>query len=138
MKRFISAILFLVMLVAAVQPTVAVHFCGGNFHSIGIGEGKRSCCPVVCPEGELAGDVSLSEPVASCCSDYAIEIATDSCQQPPVVSLGDVFQTVFACLPVYLSYEAVSLPLLSDVSFPPGGLAKHNTNILLLHCTLQI
>jgi hypothetical protein len=147
-KQTISIGLLFVLLVTSVQPTVAFHFCGGNFHSVGIGSAEsNNCCGNdmdtwqagnFSPEGEII----FSEPALPCCSDYTIEISTDTYQissAPSIAPTPYPADFLFTpCLPYSVANNS-ELPVSRlQTIFPPGCIALHTTDLLTLICILRI
>ncbi|MDR1555418.1 MAG: hypothetical protein LBS88_00085 [Tannerellaceae bacterium] len=143
MKRAVSIGLLLVLLVTAMQPTLAFHFCGGSLHSVGIGSAGRMCCGGemdAAPTGEasLAGTIALSESAEPCCSGYTLDIATDTYQIPSALPTVPVLPPMDflppSCFPCSIAddYElsALSLP----TAFPPGISTQYTSDRLALIC----
>jgi hypothetical protein len=147
MKRAISIGLLFVLLATAVQPTVAFHFCGGSLHAVGIGYAGDNCCTGGMDEEQAGGSprgsaAVFSEARVPCCSDYAIELSTDTSRGPSVLSVApgpcqaDSFLT--PCTPGSLAdgYELLALGL--QFVFPPGKRLFYTADLLTLICILRI
>jgi hypothetical protein len=147
-KQTISIGLLFVLLVASVQPTVAFHFCGGTFHSVAIGSAERNDCCGNDMDTEPAGDFSpggeivISEPAFPCCSDYTIEISTDTYQISSVPSIAPPSYTMdflFApCLPYSVANNSELSVLHLPTISPPGNPPPCATDILAFTCILRI
>jgi hypothetical protein len=142
MKRGLSIFFLCILMAAAIQPTFAFHFCGGSFHSAHIGGAPRSCC-----EGEMdeeaadfaaGAEPAFAVPQVPCCSNYTVEIATDTYQAPAAFSLVVAAPIVF--LPAILSVaDTACLPIcLLQTIFPPGSPTHHTSDLLALFCILRI
>jgi hypothetical protein len=143
MKRTISILLLSVLLVTALEPTLAFHFCGGSFHSVGIGGELRTCCGGEM-DAEPAGapSLTLSEHHEPCCSGYAVEISTDTYQIPsvhPTAPAALRMDTLFVpCLPYSVADNYALSASCLRTTFPPGGLPRHTVDRLSLNCILRI
>ena len=129
MKRVVSIIVILLLTLTAVQPSVVFHFCKGKLHSVGIvkGELPPPCC---------------GEKHKNCCSNEILKIATDDFQiqqdrqmeifplvvNPVLFIINDYFFT-------WDQSQGLSQP---PPNFPPGGLARHNIDLLTLICIYRI
>ncbi|OAV71555.1 hypothetical protein Barb4_00602 [Bacteroidales bacterium Barb4] len=134
MKRTLSILLLFLTLAAAVKPTLAFHYCGGSLHSVSLtgDDLQRSCCGGEEEEGEAG----------SCCSDYTVEVATDDYQTPQQeVSVGisshDLLPAFFVSDRL-LKRDAPDDFLIIQRSFPPGGLAEYDADLLSLICVFRI
>jgi hypothetical protein len=140
MKRAISIFLLFTLLVTAVEPTLAFHFCGGSFHSVGIGDAGRSCCAGDM-DAEPGGSTALAEHQESCCSGYTVEISTDNYQKTstlstiPALRMDTLFIPYLHCS-VADNYSLSALYL--KTTFPPGGHPNHTADLLALICVLRI
>ncbi|KAA6314677.1 hypothetical protein EZS27_034743 [termite gut metagenome] len=145
MKRVVSIFLFLVILIIGLQPTLTIHFCGGELYSVDLmtGESVGLCC------GKNTDDTSnhnhakplLTKPHTSCCHIQKIQISTDNYLRQARLNTTPV-------LPVYnnawivLNYMANRIE--SDNSFtiqhlfPPGGLNKQSIDVLAYMCIYRI
>ncbi|MDR2414574.1 MAG: hypothetical protein LBD64_06275 [Odoribacteraceae bacterium] len=82
MKRVISILLLLVLPVTAIRPTIAVHYCGGRIHAVGLAgeEIAAGCCPGEMEDERGQGD-NVEDPGARCCITRVAEIKTDDGQK---------------------------------------------------------
>jgi hypothetical protein len=145
MKKGLALFLLLMMLATSVQPTLALHFCGGHFRSLAIGDVRKSCCEKnkqmkanALPDTKTA---DFFQPVNSCCSTYTINIATDTYQSPKQSTIEAkslvIHPVLFPC--DFLSKEnTFSFTSLDQTVFPPGKFALHNVDLLTLICIFQI
>jgi hypothetical protein len=137
MKRIISILLLVVLTVMAIEPTLAIHFCGGSIHSVGMVKAVKTCC------GGMADDdwrTVVAEPAGHCCSDYTLELSTDDFRLPATaktVSFHDIslMPAVLHFLPFHREYEPPVL--ISQTVFPPGA-TLHASATLALICIWRI
>jgi hypothetical protein len=95
MKRFTAILLLLFMLMSAVQPVLAMHFCGDKLYSFSLLQGTGNsgvCCennaakenkdPLQghLPKGEADHRVTLDDTHASCCDTQLLKPGTDDYQ----------------------------------------------------------
>jgi hypothetical protein len=141
MKRIASISLLLLMLVAAVQPTLALHFCGGSLHSVNLlnGAGKSCCKGEMQSEQQPSNGISFSQ---NCCSNQTIELATDVFQTSQQELNIDAQTFSFVPFPVLSNNDRnANEPeyiLVFQQKFPPGGLAKTHADMLSLVCSFLI
>jgi hypothetical protein len=147
-KRILSISLLFVLLVAAVQPALAFHFCGGHFHSVRMGgAGHADCCGNNMDAEPAAGfpedgETAFSEFEIPCCSDYVVEIATDTCQRSSVHSIAPAPSAAASFftpgLPCSLAGNPALPALRLQTIFPPGSTCFHAGSLLALICILRI
>ncbi|MDR3129718.1 MAG: hypothetical protein LBU03_05715 [Tannerellaceae bacterium] len=80
MRRGISVLLCVLLWFASGQTTLALHFCGGDLHSVTIATGSgKACC---------GGEESEERP---CCTEEYVETGTDSFYPDPATQnvIGD-------------------------------------------------
>ncbi|MDR1357718.1 MAG: hypothetical protein LBJ58_08630 [Tannerellaceae bacterium] len=140
MKRIISILLLIVLPVMAVKPTLAVHFCGGSFHSAGLGEAGRACCGGMAEDAggeDAGGGVAVSDYAEPCCSDYTLALSTDTYQLQqtvkavPLQHVADSLCAVFN--PSATSIYALPVPVRQKI-FPPGAVHRRAQERLALVC----
>ena len=148
MKRVVSSFMLAVLLLAAIEPTLAFHFCGGSFSSVGIGKEIKSCCEGMADvesaayaEDREGSAPVLSEPVKRCCSNYSVEFSTDKYQIPFItasfVDLKADFYPAICLFHVVFNGGNFALPLLQNL-FPPGNTKICAANLHILHCVFRI
>jgi hypothetical protein len=138
MKKSISIVLLLVMLVAGAHPVLAFHFCGEELYSFGMaGSGVEESC---CSAGEPATDDGISPSHTSCCDIQKISISTDDYQnQLPQSNYQPISLDHVWLAPERLSNRIMpENPLLTNNAFPPGGLAIQHIDILTGICIFRI
>ena len=127
MKRTISFIILMGLLLTAAQPSIALHYCKSELHSVSF---VKKDLPKSCCEKNRPG----------CCSDRVLKIKTDSfsilrtdtdiqapaCPQTVFFTVGDVL--IFPC----------KTNLLLQQVFPPGGLARYSAALRHLICIYRI
>lgn len=136
MKRLVSIFLLLLMLAASVQPTLALHFCGGELHSVRLGGNLTSCCKNARTIGDAEG-VFFQK---ACCANYQIDIHTDTFQ--PQDAATDIVPLV-ACISCLFS--ALMLPdtdgdfFAARLNVPPDSLTyPPPTDRLTQFCIFRI
>ncbi|MDR2388226.1 MAG: hypothetical protein LBD89_00355 [Tannerellaceae bacterium] len=82
MKRILSLVLICLLSATALQPVVAFHFCRGRLLSVGIGGPGASCCGGAMAETGDEGASALGTFATPCCSEFSLEIATDTFRLP--------------------------------------------------------
>lgn len=72
MKRLITILLSVLVLLIAVQPVLAFHFCSGRLASIEVlSQGASGCCP------ETSSDTNKQVIGSDCCHTSVVELSTD-------------------------------------------------------------
>jgi hypothetical protein len=123
---------------SSIHTTWDWHYCGGILQSVSLANENRTCC---CGDKHKAETDSpdISQISKSCCSNYLIDIETDSFDLPGFVS--GTFQQISHLFflhhnPLKLS-EPDKFSLIQHI-FPPGNFAGYNTDLLALNCILRI
>lgn len=127
MKRTISFITLIGLLLTAAQPSIAFHYCKGELHSVSF---VKKDLPKSCCEKNSSG----------CCSDKVLKVKTDSFSihhadtdiQAPAFP-----QPVFFAVNDDLIFPCENNLLLQQV-FPPGGLARYGAEMRHLFCIYRI
>jgi len=158
MKRFTAILLLHFMLVSAVQPVLAMHFCGDKLYSFSLLQTTSNtgdCCGDIAtrenrgpikghlPEGETDHRGTLDETHASCCDTQLLKPGTDEYQNTTeqltyrITSLSiEGAGAILASLINLTEPEAnTSLPLLK---FPAKGLYLKDVSILTYICIYRI
>jgi hypothetical protein len=134
MKRVISFFLLALVTLIAVQPTLALHFCGGQLRSVAIGQSSKSCCGKAMENQEN----TISN---KCCSTYTIEIETDdfqpSAQQLLIETQQLLHPVVFLCDSLLKGSESDTLFSFKHL-YPPAGLARYSMDLLTFICIFRI
>jgi hypothetical protein len=127
MKRAISLIILASLLSAAVQPSIAVHYCKGELRSVSF---VKKDLPKQCCEKNRPG----------CCTDRFFKIQTDSFSvhrtdtdiQSPVF-----LHPVLCAVNGDLIFPPENYLLIQQI-FPPGGLARYGAELRHLFCIYRI
>ena len=167
MRKKIIALFFLhIMLLVAIHPVVAMHFCGGRLHSVNffIPEVNHPCCQIaedIVIEEENPACCGAEEPAAaadfeSCIAEPELEQADDACCAFQIVELSTddyQVQTQKASYnPVWYSFEsswftvnnrfALNEPepdlSIPENEFPPGGLFMQDVSLLTYICIYRL
>ena len=137
----------LLVLLAAIHPTLVLHYCGDNLRSVKVlAEAKETncCAHLDMPSEKDAApfwySYSFSESTNGCCSSYYIEISTDEFQQqaigldmPKLLAAPLYDHPTYSTLLGYLSTPDVNLQ-----TFPPGDIFREGGFRLSLICTYLI
>jgi hypothetical protein len=150
MKRIISTGLLWVMVLVAVQPTLAIHFCGESFRIITFDEAGENLCCCMKEAGDsgcfhdmrsVPEDGVLAEPVQSCCFDYVTEWSTDDFRSAPDGFSSETASVFSPCLftaDTWDGYPARKPASAIQSVFPPGGFAKYGADLLAFICIFRI
>lgn len=158
MKRFTAILLLLFMLVSAVQPVLAMHFCGKKLHSFSMLQTTNDligCCDDNAtreskdplqgqhPERKTNHHSTLGDAHSSCCDIQLLKPGTDDYQTKTEqsVSRGTAsisYEAAALLIPLFkLSEpETNTLPLIQD--FPPKGLFLQDMRLLTYICIYRI
>jgi hypothetical protein len=139
MKKAVSILLLVVLLVAGAHPVVSMHFCGGELYDLGItGNVEKSCCSSVNDTHPAANGFSQSR--NSCCDIQKINIATDDFQTGTQLSHTNRLASPFSyCAEVVSAVRWLPANCsFVTAAYPPGGLAILHTDILACICTFRI
>jgi hypothetical protein len=127
MKRTISFIILVSLLLTAVQPSIAFHYCKGELHSVGFikKDLPKSCC---------------ANKHTNCCSDKVLTVKTDTFS---LHSTGTEIQLPAIAHPVFFAanddwFFPCDNNLLLQQVFPPGGLARYRAEMRHLICIYRI
>jgi hypothetical protein len=145
MKKAIAFFLLSIMTLTALQPTVALHFCGDNLRSVAIGKIQKTCCESsiknVTKSSPVKAENRISPPMNTCCSTYMIELSTDNFQTPVQQSIVDFQQPTFnpVLFPIDIPLKETDSTSSSFLRrFPPGGLARYCVDRLTMICIFRI
>jgi len=158
MKRFTAILLFHFMLMSAVQPVLAMHFCGEKLHSFSLlqsASNDSDCCGDIATrenksplqnqrtDGGTGHSSILADDHASCCDIQLLQPNTDDYQNKTEQLVSRIasfsYEGAAALLiPLFkLSEpETNTLPLIQD--FPPKGLFLQDMRLLTYICIYQI
>ncbi len=160
MKRIVSIFLLLLMLVVGAHPVLAMHFCEGNLHSVGILDNdiEKSCCDDManmpqynepqscCAENSDATshhkESGLSKSHEDCCDIQKIKISTDDYQrQERQLNTNHIllsFDNVWFTLNYIINSIEPDNTVEVRQTFPPGGLINQHVDLLTYICIYRI
>lgn len=153
MKRALSILFLNIMMLVAIQPIVAMHFCGGELHSFELlqGDNNHSCCIPVQEElgksddGICHYDVDLNiEMMADECCDFdVVEVSTDNFQQQAnrfnLLSLFTIVENNWFTINNLFELNQPEIDTKdSEDEFPPKGLFMEDVSILNYICIYRI
>jgi hypothetical protein len=139
MKRFLAIFSLVVMMIAAVKPVFAMHYCGNKFSSLqiynttGIGD---SCC-----DDKVNHDVAISDNL--CCETEMMKLSTDEFQTKTIQQDVRILPPSFDLLG-YTQFDKMSSSkldsnrLLYSFKFPSKGLQFDDVGILTYICIYRI
>jgi len=158
MKKFTAILLLLFMLMSAVQPVLAMHFCGDKLYSFSLlltTGNSEVCCEKNAtqenrahlrdqyPEDEAAQRDNLVDTHASCCDTQLLKPSTDDYQtkaEPPVSRIASFsYEGIAASLiPLFKLSESKTNTLSFFQDFPPKGLFLQDVRLLTYICIYRI
>lgn len=158
MKRILSILLLVVMTVVAVQPVLAMHYCGGHLYSLNLLEnndsdnccGEKSthmndhdCCPTEHPNSNSAHKNCVSDINDNCCDTQSIKFEADDFLSEinqvnlnaPVHTFGILWVAIESFFKQFEQNKNTSI--LTD-AFPSDGLFLKDVSINTFVCTFRI
>jgi len=146
------------MLVSAVQPVLAMHFCGKKLHSFSMLQTTNDligCCDDNAtreskdplqgqhPEGKTNHHSTLGDAHSSCCDIQLLKPNTDDYQnktEQPVSRIASIsYEGVAAFLvPLFKLSESKTNTLSFFLDFPPKGLFLQDVRLLTYICIYRI
>lgn len=141
------------MMLVAIQPVVAMHFCGGELHSFELlqAENNHSCCMptqegVVTTEGDVCHydvDLDMELMANDCCVFDTVEVSTDNFQQQAnrlnLISLSTMIENNwFTINNLFALNQPETDVATSEIDFPPKGLFMEDVSILNYICIYRI
>ncbi|TWV15041.1 hypothetical protein FQ707_01620 [Bacteroidaceae bacterium HV4-6-C5C] len=148
MKRTISILLLLLMLVISVRPMMSMHFCQGKMSSVSLlkATGDHSCCGGMNADMEKSSkNVSVASHFVddhdTCCKTEKVYVATDNFNSQVELSIAKLLPS-FVYVGLIFKYlinitEPESL-IKAHIFSPPDKLSKKSVDLLALICTFQI
>ncbi|MDD4516155.1 hypothetical protein [Massilibacteroides sp.] len=127
MRRKLSIIFSLLMIMIIVHPTFAMHYCGGRISEMNLfgGQQMQACC---CGEDEAHSDAFALDQQSCCETDY-ISVDTDDYQ----MTVSPATPMPMYCLLHSLlipSFEQATIDQKSAVEFaPPGALPTDDVSL---------
>lgn len=143
MKRFIAYFLMVLMLLINVQPTLAMHFCGGKLASISLYQESSSCS--VCGIQHQDSKENLQFHAKSCCADKSVQLTTDNFSQKSslieLIGFHQLGHNFVMPIP-HLIFDwnknrDISLSELQR-DFPPQGLSRNSYSLIDFICIYRI
>ena len=148
MKRALSIFFLNIMMLVAIQPVVAMHFCGGELHSFDLlkAENNHSCCISKLEVADIYHyDINLATEVAAddCCEFDTVEVSTDNFQhQANRLNLLSQFTMIennwFTINNLFALNQPETDTANSELDFPPKGLFMEDVSILTYICIFRI
>ena len=139
MKRITAIFSLVIMLITAIQPVIAMHYCDDElsslqiYHTNGI---QNSCC-----DDSKNHDLLISG--AFCCETEMLEFSTDEFQtksELPVTRISPISIDVMgmALVNQLVTSKPDSDTFLTSLKFPPKGLYLNDVSILTYICIYRI
>ena len=151
MKRILSTLLLLLMLIVGLQPTMAMHYCGDNLYFVGIFDNetpmscqtedsaatdKSSCCN----HHPLEGEAKITH--EGCCDFHQIELSTDDFQSQERLCVCNSIYHPMDILPFSFPswIDNITLKTVEGINleYPPKGFEYLNVDILTSISILRI
>lgn len=139
MKRFTAIFSLIIMLITAIQPVIAMHYCGDELSSLQVyqtTEGHDICCNDI-----EHNDASISG--KPCCETEVMKLSTDEYQtktvQPDLRIYPLSIEVLsYAVINQLNTEEPVSNTFLTTLKFPTKGLYLDDVSILTYICIYRI
>ena len=158
MKRITAIYLLLFMLMSAIQPVFAMHFCGDRLHSFSLFQSNKepnNCCreevipensdPLqgVFPKDQSAAIHFLDKTHTSCCDTQLVKPSTDDYQTKIGQAVSRIASisyegaaAMFLTLFNLSESETTTLTFFQD--YPPKGFFLLDVSLLTYICTYRI
>lgn len=143
MNRSFSTFMLIIMLIATVNPTIGLHFCGKDFQYAEVVQlyfsSTTDCCHQPSTKVKDHTDCSLEN--KSCCETKNIKIVTDKYQLHERINTPEVITKVLSLYwPLLTNSELICTDLPETVLkyFSPKGYSTQSADILSLFCILRI
>jgi hypothetical protein len=158
MKKVTALFLLLMMMLSAVQPVLAMHFCGNELYSFSLVQTSgnlHSCCDNVeqtekhshktenLSIGDLHLNFILGEANETCCNTQLLTLVTDDYQKKTEQSVSRIASFSYeGSVPLLISLfklsesETNTFPSLQD--FPPKGLFLQDVSLRTYLCIYRI
>lgn len=154
MRRTAAILLLPIMVIFAIQPVIAMHYCGGKLRSVDfsarqvvtdthINHGDPACCCHSHKTGTDKHRDDLYITGSECCDTELVELSTDDYQNR--IDL-QTFRLLSVSIDNIASIPAGTIQLADPETdlrtplqeFPPGGLFLADINLLTYICTYRI
>lgn len=158
MKRFTAILLLLFLLMSAIQPVFAMHFCGDRLHSFSLFQSNKkpsNCCgekikpeksdplQVVFPKDHNVAIHFLNKTHTSCCDTQLVKPSTDDYQTKIGQAVSRIASisyegaaAMFLTLFNLSESETTTLTFFQD--YPPKGFFLLDVSLLTYICTYRI
>ncbi len=145
MKRAVSIFLLHIMMLVAIHPVVAMHFCGGKLFSLNLiqDNNDHSCCMVEENHFTQPSETDIDINQASCCHFDTLEISTDEFQNQtnstiPISLLSSMENNWFTINDLFSLNEPEKNTTCPQDEFPPKGLFMEDICLLAYICIYRI
>lgn len=140
MKQNISIFFLLIMLVVGVQPTLAMHFCGNDLHSVSVlNETLNNSCCTNDTSTNSNNDEACELEHDACCDTQNVELSTDSFDKQLTISVSSpTIDKVWVGFTQKLNQDIHGNELVKQRFFPEIGIFKQNINLLTFICIYRI
>lgn len=139
MRKNVSILLMTIMLIVAVHPVFAIHFCEGKLESVKIFDNLDTGCASGMDTNVARDNNTLQHIEKSCCFTRHLHLNTDDYQYS--ISHISIHLPVFECVPTgfdtkYISY--INPELNEEAVIPPIPPAENGRGIISSICILRI
>ena len=139
MKRITAIFSLIVMMIVAIQPVIAMHYCGNELSSLQIYQTngiEDICCDDIEHHEAVISD-------SSCCETEVMKLSTDEYETKTVhpevrISAISIDLLGRAIIDQLITTESDSNTLLTTLKFPPKGLYLDDVSILTYICIYRI
>lgn len=139
MKRFTAIFSLIIMLITAIQPVIAMHYCGDELSSLQVYQTTDShdtCCNDI-----EHNDTSISN--KPCCETEVVKLSTDEYQTKSIQPELRIYPLSidvlgYAVINQLNTEEPVSNTFLTTLKFPTKGLYLDDVSILTYICIYRI
>lgn len=139
MKRIVAIFSLIIIMVAGLQPMIAMHYCGDELHSLKIYqsvESTKSCCG----NSDSGTTLNLN---GSCCETEILKLATDDYQNKAEQFVSQLSTLIldgtgFILADWLNSSQPDAKPILPSLKFPTTGLHLNDVSIHTYICIYRI
>lgn len=139
MKRITAIFSLIVIMITAIQPIIAMHYCGDELNSLQIYQTngiEDFCC-----DGTENHDILISGNI--CCETEMMKLSTDEYQkttEQPVSRILPLNINIagLTLINKLIELEQDSYSFLTTLKFPPKGLYLEDVSILTYICIYRI
>lgn len=149
------------MLLITIHPVIAMHFCGGEFHSLNFytADNEHDCCHINVPVVEEKADAccaaeestinietdieKFTQQQNSCCEFQIIKVQTDDFQyQIENINLNQTHisfeNNLFLLSSLFSDNNSETNLYTSETDFPPQGLFTQYLSLMNLCCVYRL